>query len=181
MEGTVFTYFIDNYIAGKILQGYSTMTIGGKGVKQYANLPNAKLHGTEIAFKWKPAERITISSLNTYTKGVDNHGLGLPSIAPYKIVNAIDYSVKKGLLRIEGIISAPQRNVSTEMYGETETPGFTILNLYSGIGFKIPEDKSLRLSAEVENLLNQRYFQHFDLLKVSRPGRNIAVRATILF
>jgi len=180
-SGNLFRYFIQDYIAGAILKGYSTMTIGANGVKQYVNLPSAKLYGGELAFKWKAGGGLVITSLNSFTRGSDGDGLALPLIAPLKTVNTIDYNLDKTILRIEGITNTTQKHVSTQRYGETATPASTILNFYIGKEFKVSSLQALKINLGIDNILDEYYFQHLDIQKVARPGRNLTYRMAVLF
>ncbi|PRY55208.1 iron complex outermembrane receptor protein [Arcticibacter pallidicorallinus] len=176
----VFGYFIQDYIAGTILDGYSTMTIGASGVKQYINVASARLYGGEVALKWEPMNRLVVSSLNTFTRGSDNEGSALPLIAPFKTINAVDYNFRKTFFRIEGVTNAAQKHVSTQKYGETMTPESTILNLHMGKQFSLSKQTKLKINLSVENLFDEDYFQHLDIMKISRPGRNLTCRMTVL-
>lgn len=176
-----FGYFFKNYITGSLLNGYSMMTIGANGVKQYVSLPSAKLYGAELALKWSPIDNLILTSLNTYIRGSDNQGNGLPMIAPLKTVNGVLYTLRQVSLQAESISYAAQNNVNTAVYGETSTPSSTILNLNISKEFKIKGSSFLKANAGVENLLDHNYVQHLDVMKVSRPGRNFLFRTTVLF
>lgn len=180
VSANLFRYFIKDYIAGSILGGYSTMTIGANGVKQYINLPSARLYGGEVAFKWRAGGGLVVTSLNTFTRGADGDGLALPMIAPFKTVNTIDYSLKKSILRIEGVTNTSQKHVSTSRYGETATPASTILNFYIGKQFGLSSLQALKINLGIENILDEHYYQHLDIQKIARPGRNLTCRMTVL-
>ncbi|WP_069658375.1 TonB-dependent receptor [Arcticibacter eurypsychrophilus] len=180
-EVSGFGYFFKNYITGSLLQGYSVMTIGANGVKHYVSLPSAKLVGAELALKWSPLDNLILTSLNTYARGSDNQGNGLPMIAPLKTVNAILYNFKQVSLQAESISYAAQNNVNTAIYGETSTPSSTILNLSVSKEFKFKGSPVLRANAGVDNLLDREYVQHLDIMKIARPGRNFLFRMTALF
>ncbi|WP_407430129.1 TonB-dependent receptor plug domain-containing protein [Arcticibacter sp.] len=181
VSANIFGYFVQDYIAGMILDGYSTMTIGATGVKQYVNIPSARLYGGEFAVKWEPVARLVLSSLNTLTRGSDNEGAALPLIAPFKTVNAVDYQLRKTFFRVEGITHAAQKHVSAQKYGETATPSSTILSFHIGKQFSISKQTKLKMNASVENIFDKHYFQHLDIMKISRPGRNLTCRMTVLF
>lgn len=178
-ELNVFSYFFRNYIAGRMLQGYSTMTIGAMGVKQYINLPSAKIYGTEFALRWAPAKTVTLSSVNTFTRGEDNEGIALPLIAPFKTVNSVMYSAKKTIIQAETVTNSSQSHVDMPKYGETPTPGSTVVNLSAGRSVPIKPAKSLKVSVLLENVFNRSYYQHLDILKIPRPGRNLIFRTSL--
>jgi len=181
VSANMFGYFIQDYIAGMILDGYSTMTIGASGVKQYINIPSARLYGGEVALKWEPMERLVLTTLNTFTRGSDKGGSALPLIAPFKTINAIDYNLRKTFFRLEGVTNAAQKHVSAQRYGETATSASTILNCHIGRQLDLSRQTKLKLNVSVENIFDENYFQHLDIMKVSRPGRNLTCRMTVLF
>ena len=177
----LFGYFIGDYITGKVVPGYSTMTIGARGVKQYVNLASARLYGAELGFRWQLAHHLIFSSSTTYTRGTDNEGFALPLIAPLKTVNTVSYSFGKSLLRMESTTNAAQRHISYGRYGETGTPASSVLNAYAGTELLLKQQTRLRLSTGLENIFDEHYYQHLDVMKIARPGRNLTFRATILF
>ncbi len=181
-EINAFRYFIKDYITGSVLSGYSTMTIGARGVKQYVNIPSAGIYGAEAALQWGPLPHLNFTSTNTYTRGNDNSGNALPLIAPLKSVNGVFYTVnKKTALNVESVTNAPQKRVNTRLYGETSTPGLTIVNFGISRDLLLPGSKLLKAGAGIENIFDSRYFQHLDIMKVMRPGRNFLFRLTWLF
>lgn len=180
-EINVFGYFMKDYIAGKVLDGYSSMTAGAKGVKQYINIHSARLYGSEMVLKWKATERLSATSSNTVTRGLDGDGHALPLIAPLKSVNTIVYAVSKVIFRAEGVTNAAQQHVNTEVYGETPTPGSTIISGFAGRQLSLTGGKKIKLDIGVENIFDARYFQHLDILKIPRPGRNITFHTTWQF
>lgn len=180
-SANVFGYFINDYIAGSILDGYSTMTIGASGVKQYVNIPSARLYGGELALKWKLAERLILTSLNTFTRGNDNEGFALPLVAPFKTINSVDYNLQKTFFRIEGVTNAKQKHVNALRYGETPTAASTVFNCHLGKQIALSKLSRLKINVSVENIFDEHYFQHLDIMKVARPGRNFTCRMTVLF
>lgn len=176
-----FTYFMSNYIAGSRLTGYSTMTIGANGVKHYINIPSAKIYGSELELKWSPLSSIILSSVNTYTIGNDDEGKALPLIAPLKSINSVFYRAnKKMVLNAELIANAAQRRIDTERYGETPTSSSAVLNTGISRDFSLPGAKVLKAGVTVENVFDSRYYQHLDIMKIMRPGRNFVFRLTWL-
>lgn len=175
-----YSYFMKNYITGIQKQGYSVMTIGAKGVKQYTNLPSATLSGIEASGEFKISPTISFVSTNSFNYGTDNEGAALPMIAPFKTVNQLSYKGEKISLGITSLVSAAQKHVNTSKYGETATPAFGIINLKAGKDIKWKK-RTLSLNAGVDNLLDTYYMEHLDIMKIPRMGRNFVLHATVYF
>ncbi len=175
-----YSYFMKNYITGLQKTGYSVMTIGANGVKQYANLPSAILSGVEASGELKISPTVSFVSTNSFNYGTDNDGGALPMIAPFKTVNQLIYKGEKVSLGITGLISAAQKHVNTAKYGETTTPAFGIINLKAGKDFKLKKT-TLSFNAGVDNLLDTYYMEHLDIMKIPRMGRNFVLHATVYF
>ena len=180
IELQVYSYFMKNYIAGVQKAGYSVMTIGANGVKQYANLPSAILAGIEASGEFKICPTVSFMTTNSFNYGKDNEGGALPMISPFKTVNQLTYKGEKISLGITGLVSAAQKHVNTVKYGETTTPAFGIINLKAGKDFKL-KTSTLSLNAGVDNLLDTDYTEHLDIMKIPRMGRNFVVHATVYF
>ncbi len=180
IELQAYSYFMKNYIAGVQKPGYSVMTIGANGVKQFSNLPSAILSGVEASGEFKISPTVSFVSTNSFNYGKDNEGGALPMIAPFKTVNQLAYKGEKISLGITGLVSAAQKHVNTEKYGETTTPAFGIINLKAGKDFKLITT-TLSLNAGVDNLLDTYYMEHLDIMKIPRMGRNFVVHATVYF
>lgn len=175
-----FGYFFKNYIAGVRLDNYSVMTIGGLGVKQYNNLPSARLVGFELFGQYKITENLLISSTNSFTHGVDDRNEALPFIPPFKSLNAIIYKVKEYSFNLESKGAADQRHTSTDFYGELPSISFHVMNFHAGKTFKTKRlNYGLKLS--VENIFDTKYYEHLDIMKINRQGRNFIVHMTIQF
>lgn len=175
-----FGYFIQNYIAGLQKNNYSAMTIDANGVKQYTNLTSAVLTGAEASTQLKLLPTLQFSSSNTFTYGKDHKGRALPLISPFKTVNQLNYNFKSILLNLTGIFSAAQNHVSPILYGETKTPAYTLINLKAGKTFRL-KSNALAVNMGVENLLDARYADHLDIVKIPRPGRSFIAHFTYSF
>lgn len=175
-----FGYFIQNYIAGLQKSNYSAMTIGANGVKQYANLSSALLTGAEASAQLKLLPALQFSTNNTYTYGKDHKGRALPLISPFKTVNQLDYNFKTILLNLTGIFSAAQNHVNPTLYGETKTPAYGLINIKAGKTFQL-KSNALAINIGVENLLDAKYADHLDIVKIWRPGRSFVAHFTYSF
>lgn len=180
LEPELFVYRFENYIVGRRMPGYSTMTIGASGVKQYINIPNALLYGGALAARYQVLEQLKLQSTNTISIAQDNAGKPLPLIPPFKSVNRIEYELKQYRIYAESVSQARQNRVSTEQYGERASMGFTIFNAGLGKTFALGKTK-LNTNIAVQNIFDKQYYEHLDILKLYRPGRNLVLNMTLLF
>ncbi|HRP57431.1 TonB-dependent receptor [Agriterribacter sp.] len=180
LEGQAFAYVFRHYIAGMPLAGYSVMTMGANGVKQYRNIASAVLYGTEATLQVQPFSFLNIKSSNTYTRGQDADHDALPFIAPFKSVNTVNVVWKGYSLSTTSVHAAAQRYVSSEKYGELPSKAYTIANLSAGRSFQL-QPVALDCHVGVVNLFDNDYYEHLDVLKIPRPGRNIVLHLTVRF
>ena len=168
-----FGYYMPNYIIGEYRPEYSQMTIGATGVKFYVNLPSATLVGFEGGLGWQLAQEVNLATQVQYTFGVDSENEFLPMIPPLKKTLRISYDNEQWVGGVE-VRSAMAQNNIREIYGETATPGYSILNFDAGYNFKL--DKTmLRLGVQAKNLLDQYYWDHMDFNTIPSPGRSINI------
>jgi len=167
----VFGYYMPNYIVGEIREGYSSMTIGADGVKFYVNLPYAQLYGFEGGFEYQFAEFLSFSTQAQYTYGIGSEGDPLPLIPPLKNTARVAFDNTKWNAGVE-FKSALAQNNPRVTFGETLTPGYSIVNMDIGYGFLF-NNTSLRFGLQAKNLLDQYYWDHLDFNSIPRPGRSI--------
>ena len=174
-----FGYFFKNYIAGFVEPGL-TPTMGARGVKRYQNISSATMYGGECTTIWQPFSQVSLSSINTYQAGLDGNHNALPMISPFHSTNKIEWDPKRNWnLYAESIYAATQIKVSS-FYGESETPAFNVIN--AGVVKTLNLNKSrLVLSLSGLNIFNQYYYEHTDVIKLPRPGRNIVLHGTLYF
>ena len=180
LELQAYSYFLQNYIAGVQKPGYSVMTMGANGVKQFSNLSAAVLSGIEASGQIKLRPDLTFVTNNTFSYGRDKEGGALPMISPFKTVNQLNYAGEKISLGITGTFSAAQKHVNTKKYGETTTPAFGLLNVKAGKDFTL-KSTTLSLNIGVDNVLDTYYVEHLDIMKIPRMGRNFVAHATLYF
>lgn len=180
IQPQLFVYRFSNYIVGQRKQGYSTMTIGASGVKQYVNIPDALLYGGELYATCRPWDKWLIQSTNSISIGQDHEGNALPMIPPFKSINRIEFTPAAYGFYAESISQSRQERVSTEVYGERASMGFTIVNIGAGRNFTIGKN-TLNVHAAVLNLFDQQYYEHLDILKLYRPGRNLTLNLSLTF
>ncbi len=172
-----FGYYMPNYIIGEYRPEYSQMTIGASGVKFYVNLPSATLVGFEGGLGWLLTKKINFATQFQYTYGVDSENESLPMIPPLKNTVRVSYNNKQWNAGIELLNATAQNNIR-EIFGETVTPGYSILNLDAGYNFKL-DAILLRLGVQAKNLLDQFYWDHLDFNNIPSPGRSINISVLI--
>jgi iron complex outermembrane receptor protein len=180
LSANVFGYFFTNYIAGLKLNDYSVMTIGGLGVKQYNNLPSAKLLGFEFVGKYKISNHLIFNSTNSFSYGVDNRNEALPFIPPFKTINSLRYDLKGYNFSVESKGATDQRHTSIGLYGEKPSTSFHVMNIRAGKSFKI-QHYVFELKMSLENIFDTQYYEHLDIMKINRQGRNLILHATVQF
>ncbi len=172
-----FGYYMPNYIIGEYRPKYSQMTIGASGVKFYVNLPSATLVGFEGGLGWQLAKYINLATQVQYTYGVDSEDEFLPMIPPLKNTLRVLYDNEQWVGGIE-LRSAMAQNNIREIYGETATPGYSVLNLNAGYNVRL--DKTLlRLGVQAKNLFDQYYWDHMDFSTIPSPGRSINISVMV--
>lgn len=165
---SVYGYYFNDYIAGKIDHSLSAMTIGAKGVKIYSNIPSAKMLGFESTIESKLSAGFTAINTVQYSYGEDNSGNYLPQMPPLMGTLSLRFAKSNYKIQTEVIWAAAQNKVN-EAYGETRTPSFAVFNLRLSAGLF----KFLTVDAGIENILSRNYYEHLDWLKIPRPGRNL--------
>ena len=181
VTGKLFSYFFDDYITGRKAVGYSSMTSGATGVKQYTNIDHAIIAGGEVEFKWKITKHMLFSSSNAYSYGEDNKHTALFMIPPFKSINALTYFLKGVRMQAKYTTAMAQKHTDFEIYGERSTPEFNILDLSVGKTFDLKNRFKYNISLTLNNVFDTRYFEHLDVMKINRQGRNLLVNMKFTF
>lgn len=174
-----FVYFINGYIAGVIDPKLEVMTHDASGVKQYQNIGSATLFGLEAEVEWKVHSAIKVTSANSWHRGSDASGNALPSISPFRSIGKVVIQLKGFEVVPEVIFNAAQNHTS-EWYGESPSPSSTLFNLSVDRIFKVGKQRFC-ISGGVQNIFDTRYYDHTDVMKILRPGRNIATQLSWYF
>ena len=179
VRGTGFYYHIFDYILGKTDPVLDAMTIGANGVKMSANISSAHLAGGNLEVSYSPIKSIELRSVGTYTYGQTGEGNPLPLIPPFKNTSSLKWSYKSGFIQFEfeGTLNQTRTNPD---FGESETPGYAIMNIRAGHYFRFGE-KRLSLNGGIENLTDRRYRSHLDWGGIPRPGINGYLNVSFTF
>ena len=98
---------------------------------------------------------------------------------PLRSVNTIRYSADSWHFFAEGVAAASQNKVSS-FYGETRTPGFFIMNAGADKTIYL-RNGQIVLSLTCSNIFNRYYYEHLDVIKLPREGRNFIIHAAYDF
>jgi outer membrane receptor for ferrienterochelin and colicin len=147
--------------------------VGGRAVRVYENIDRARLVGITGSGGLSVTEAVEVGGTLTYTRGTDlRQDEALPALPPLEASASVTVAPGVGVdwLAIEGRAAARQTRVATSR-GETETPGYGVLNVR--MGFRLA---GANLVAGVENVLDHEYRSHLDLGTLNQPGRNFFIR-----
>jgi iron complex outermembrane receptor protein len=180
IETNLFSYQFSNYITGQKRSDFSVMTIGGKGVKQYVNIPNATINGFEVSAQIRILSELYFSTNNSISYGFDNLGNALPFIPPFKTINTLKYNLKGFNFNLTQRAASDQKHVASDIYGEKASYSFHVYSV--GVG-KIFQKKAMRLEVKLllDNVFDEVYYEHLDVMKINRQGRSLILHTTFSF
>lgn len=174
------SYFhISNYIVGKKLSGLIPMTIGANGVKMYSSLDYATIFNVDFTTEIKILENLKWNAQLGYNRGKDFNGENLPFMSPFSYKTSLSWDKNKFSSEISVIGNLKYKNFA-EIYGESETLAYTILN--ASFGYKFTFDKHKILTRiGIENTFDKFYTTYSDWNKIPKPGRNLFLNFNYLF
>ncbi|MFN3135208.1 MAG: TonB-dependent receptor [Candidatus Kryptonium sp.] len=185
VKGNVFYYYVKNFISAEVRPDLKPKNMGVIGVKQFINIESARFWGFEFGYV-STFGRDFGFSFDIYRTKAWNASTGepLPEIPPLEAKTSIRYSLFGGKMLPELTMRAVARksDVSTS-YGETQTPGFVLINFAMSINYFRFADISLG----VNNLLNKTYYEHLTRkirttgAPIYEPGRSFFVNIAIKF
>lgn len=175
---TLFHYCFKDYIMG-INSDLDAMTIGAKGVRNYANINSAIIQGLEVAASVDMGPNATFKSQTAYNRGYDYQKNSLPLIPALKTTNQLHFKVRETAVNFQYTYSAQQNKVA-EMYGESITASYQLIDLTIRRSFTLNKN-SLLTSFSVRNMLDANYVDHLDWNKIPRPGRSFDISLKYLF
>lgn len=178
-RATGFYYHIFDYILGAIDPTLDAMTMGANGVKVSENIRSATIAGGNLELVYSPFKFLNLSTSCSYTYGRTVDGNPLPLISPFKNLTAVEYTYKKGFVKVECESNTPQNRVNPD-FGGAQTPAYAILNLRAGHNFQFGS-KKLTLTGGIENLLDSNYRAHLDWGGYARPGINGYLNVSFTF
>ncbi len=178
---TAFRNDLTGLITPSLVTGDS---VGGKPVREYVNIQDARLTGLTSALRMDLAPAFQLRGTATYTRGENlQTSTPLAAIAPLTGTMTLRFAPNAeagvlpvvadvgGWIEVEGRAGAEQRRNALQA-GEQPTPGWSVLTLRAGARLA-----GTTLSVSVDNLLDRNFREHLDPVTLFRPGRNFSVRA----
>jgi iron complex outermembrane recepter protein len=185
VDVTLFTAFLTNYISSVIVPGLTPRLPASPGVRQYSNIGTALMSGFEVSWTQKLFAGMVQQLAVAYTYGenkMDN--TPLPEIPPLDVRYVLAGNYLNNKLRPEVSLRhvLKQERISTA-FGETLTPGFTLVDL--NVNYKLKS--SIHASAGVQNLFDAAYYEHLSRSitgtsprPIYAPGRNFYVSINLI-
>lgn len=180
----VFGSSIENFITSIVLPGVKPIVATAPGVRQFINIPEARLYGFEFSWLQKLTPHLKYTMSSTFTHGQNiKFNQPLPEIAPLEWRNRLDQVVIHDKLNLYANIRhvLKQDRVSS-LFNERTTSDFTVFDL----GVKLLPTKNSQISLDVLNVFNIAYREHLSRYisytrPMNAPGRNITVMYTYQF
>lgn len=165
------SYFhISDYIVGKILDDLVPMTIGANGVKAYTALDYATVFNVSLSTELQLAKPLKWTTQLVYTRGKDNENKNLPFMSPFSYQTSLRFQKNKFSTDLSFLGNTKHKEFA-DIYGESSTPDFFIMNVGLGYLFNVSKSRILA-KVGVENLFDRFYTTYSDWNKIPRPGRN---------
>jgi iron complex outermembrane receptor protein len=182
----IFSSFLLDYISSEIRDDLPPRLPSSPGVRQFINLDQAFLTGFEFSWGQNLPYHLNLHLGVAYTYGKDlDNDEPLPEIAPFDMRLGLTGHFIQEKLRPEIVFRHVMRqNRVAESFGETETPGFSILDV------RITYDlfDILHLAGGVNNLFDAAYYEHLsrsvrdmDQRPIYAPGRNLFLTVSLDF
>lgn len=180
----VFASSVENYITSVVLPGEKPVIATAPGVRQFINIPEARLYGYELTWIYKMNQRIKNVLTTTYTHA-ENMKLNqpLPEIAPLECRNRLDLDLIVDKLSLNSNIRyvAKQDRISTA-FSEKPTSDYTVFDL----GLKYIPSKRSQIAIDITNVFDLSYREHLSRFiaankPMNAPGRNFILLYTYQF
>ncbi len=178
LSATLFYHHINNYIYSYVVQDYSAMTIGARGVKTYQNINYATLTGFESSVKFK-IYKLWYQGNVRYTHGDLSNGLAMQQVPPLKVLSALRYQYNQFQAQVEHAYAATQNRINTQ-FGEIKTGSWHTFTARASYMKKI-KTSIFQLNVAAENIFNTYYREHLDWGKIPQPGRNFTIGLNYYF
>ncbi len=167
-----------NSLENMVLPTAVSDSVSGHAVRQYANLGKARLRGVSGTARSELFAGLSVEGRATWTDGANPAtGAALPAVPPLEggLTVRRDLSGSLRWVEAEWEGALPQNRVAASI-GEVKTPGWSVLNLRTGVRLAGSD-----LFFGVENLFDELYRAHLDPYTLYRPGRNLFVRVSRAF
>ncbi|RYD89028.1 MAG: TonB-dependent receptor, partial [Sphingobacteriales bacterium] len=147
-------------------------------------------YGGELQLKYRFTNWLSSEILGEYLYARqlsgDKEGYTLPFSPPPSVLLNLTYEPSTGKKLIGTYFSVDYRLTASQnniVPPEKETAGYGVVNLQAGTRINL-KNRSITVSAQVQNLLNTRYLNHtsfYRLIELPEAGRNIILSVKIPF
>ena len=174
----IFAGYMQDFISSVIDPTVPKLLPNSPGVRRFVNISNAYKTGFELNYQQHLASWICHDLAVAYTYAQDTErDEPLPEIAPldvrYSLCGKFFDDRLRPLIKIRSV--ADQSRISTE-FGETITPGFTLLDVDVSYTFTT----HLKVQIGANNILDKTYYEHLNRstagmnpLPLNAQGRNL--------
>lgn len=192
LQADVYYSRLTNYISASVdtnLNRVFMPCMQPQNAKRFHNIDKARLVGFELSGWGQLSDELSLRGGLRYTRGEDlDLDEPLPEIAPLEARAALRYTyrLQNVWAEVGGRVVARQERIS-DVFAETETPGFTVIDLKAGYR-PIP---AVELSLAIENLLDKDYYEHLNRgfrnlpptegNTFCEPGRNILLQLRLSY
>jgi len=186
---TPFVNYFTNYIYLNPSSDYDRLYGNGNQIYYYTESEVLR-YGGEIHAHYEVLPQLQLGILGEYVyseqKSGEKKGFTLPFSPPESAIFNIKYQPMKWG-GIENMYVSVDYRITASQYDivppEEATDGYQLINLGMGGDVELGRQK-VKLSMQVQNLLNTKYFNHtsyYRLINVPEPGRNFMLNVTIPF
>ncbi len=186
---TPFINYFTNYIYLNPSSDYDRLYGSGNQVFYYTQSEVFR-YGGELHAHYQLLKSIKLGVIGEYVYSEqvsgEKKGFTLPFSPPASAIFNVKYQkqqlkfLENVYLSIDYRMTASQTNIVPP---EEITDGYQLINISLGSSIRIKK-QSLSISAQVQNLLNTKYFSHtsyYRLINVPEPGRNFVLNISIPF
>lgn len=179
LEIDFFAAYLQDYISSRIDTTLEPRMLKRPGVRRYTNIREALQTGFEIAWHQELFAGLQNRLSLAYTFGKDLvRNAPLPEIAPMDIRYQLYGSFLQGHLKPSvSFRHVLKQNRVSRTFGETQTPAFTVMNIKIAYRLK----NYLRITAGVENLFDETYYEHLSRPVQGNSGHPIYARGRNVF
>lgn len=181
---SVYYSLFENYITAEINPAFQKPMSMVK-TKQFVNV-DADQFGVEFFFNYNFYKTLHFSTDLSYTSAFNKtFGEHLAQVSPFTAHAGFKWEPKKYWVDLRAEFVMEQNQIS-KSFGETETPGYVLLDLRAGI----KPFKNVTIGGAVLNILNQTYYNHLNFSyinsdtnagKIYEAGRSFSVFAKYQF
>lgn len=182
----LFTSVLRDYISSEIQDDLTPAMPSAPGVRQFVNIKKATMAGFEVGWLQQYTRNLSHDLSMSYTYGQNQiQDEPLPEIPPFEFRYRLMGKFAKNSLQSEVMLRhvLKQNRIATS-YGETETPGFTVVD--AKITWHIRS--FITATGGVQNLFDTAFYEHLsrsvrsaEARPIYSPGRSFYLTMTLNF